>query len=65
MLKNIILYTPEVFRKHFDFKELVEDKVINVRIVLSRLLKSIYKRFFLENTDLICNNIYIFIKNMM
>jgi hypothetical protein len=46
MLKNIILLTPNIFRKYLNFDEFVDDKVINVRIVFSKLLRSIYKKFY-------------------
>lgn len=45
MVGNLMKY-PHIFKKHFlsSFIELSNDKVINVRIVLARVIKKYFKK---------------------
>ncbi len=43
MLKNIILKKFEFYEKYFNFSDLANDRVINVKIALSQLLLDLYQ----------------------
>ena len=43
MIKNIIKYKYDIFNQYFEISDMASDPVVNVRIVLSKLLKSLFK----------------------
>ena len=54
MLKNIILKKFEFYEKYFNFSDLANDRVINVKIALSQLLLDLYQ----DNNSFITNKEY-------
>ena len=44
MIKNLILYRFLIYKNFFEILTFLNEKVINVLIIMAKLLKSLYKK---------------------